>query len=213
MTIAIVLPSRGLIFAEVEQAIEAMREQCNIEVFRSWDKGIPDAQNYLIDKAIRESDPDYVLFIEEDTIPPEHALIDMLIADADIAFIDYGVNGWSCSAKEEGTGEVLWCGFGCTLVRREVFDELERPYFRTDKTLRLNDWQWVDATAKYGGQDIWFCIKAREAGFGIKQVRGECRHMQIDALGTKEVNDGRHILSQKKVIKKIQIIDKLNKEE
>ena len=211
MKIAIVLPTRGLVFTQVENAIEEMRLRYDIEVFRSWNWGIPTAQNQLVLQAL-EIDPDYIFFIEEDTIPPEDALELLISANADIAFIDYGVAGWSCSAKMKGSDEILWCGFGCTLVKAEVFEKMEKPWFRTDKSLRLNDFQWIDVPMKYGGQDIWFCCKARELGFKIKQVPGECKHMKIDSLGTPEVNEGRHVLSQKPVISNYQIIDRVEED-
>jgi hypothetical protein len=204
MKIAVVLPTRGIVFAEVEQQIEKMRLAHDIFVFRSWDKGIPDAQNYLVAQALA-IDPDYVLFIEEDTIPTDTALSDMLSEDADIAFVDYGVNGWSCSAKLIDS-TLLWCGFGCTLVKRHVFDKLEEPYFRTDKSLRLNDWQWIDNKMKYGGQDIWFCMQAREKGLTLRQAKGECRHMRLTELGSPETNNGAHRIEQKPVIAKWQVI-------
>ena len=34
----------------------------------------------------------------------------------------------------------------------------------------------------------------------IEQVKGECRHMRIDAMGQAGINNGRHVLSQKPVI-------------
>lgn len=211
MRISVVLPTRGIVFTEVLERLEELRhstirhgEAIDMHVFYSKDLGIPDAQNTLIDKALAV-DPEYVLFIEEDTIPIDDAFRLMVNAESDIAFIDYGVAGWSCSARSN-TGEILWCGLGCTLVSRRVFEGLQKPYFRTDKTLRLNDWQWIDKGAKYGGQDIWFCSKAREAGFKITQVTGECKHMKIDALATPEVNNGRHVISQKPVIEKIQVL-------
>ncbi len=207
MKIAIVLPTRGLVFTEVEQAIEQMRMKYDIEVFRSHGLGIPAAQNNLTDQALR-TNPDYILFIEEDTVPPIDGLKEMLKLDADIAFIDYGVNGWSCSAKMRGSGSILWCGFGCTLIKKEVFDKLEKPYFRTDKSLRLNDWTWIDNPMKYGGQDIWFCMKAKEVGIHAKQAKGECRHLQVKSYGRPETNAGRHIITSKSPIQKFQIIER-----
>ena len=88
--IAVILPSRGLVFAEVEYAIEKMRLAHDIVVFRSWDKDIPDAQNSLIKVAL-ETDAEYFLFIEEDTVPPDNALFSLLALNTDIAFIDYWV--------------------------------------------------------------------------------------------------------------------------
>lgn len=211
MRLAVVLPTRGLVFTEVLEQLEEMRHQTirqkepiDMHIFYSKDLGIPDAQNILVDQALA-IDPEYILFIEEDTVPTSNALRHMVNANADIAFIDYGVTGWSCSARST-TGEILWCGLGCTLVSRRVFAGLEKPYFRTDKTLHLNDWTWGDQPAKYGGQDIWFCCMARKAGFTLTQVTGECKHMQITALAEKGVNNGRHVLEQKPIITKTQVL-------
>ena len=205
--ISVCLPTRGMVFCEVEDAIEKIRKVHNIKVFRSWDKKIPDAQNFLVEQALKENST-HIFFVEEDVVIPDNALDKLLMLDADIACIDYSVNGYSCVAKDKKTQEILWCGFGSTLVKREVFDKLEKPYFRTDKTLRLNDWQWVNNSAKYGGQDIWFCMTAREKGFKIQQVPGEVKHLMLIALGEKEMNNGLHLIVQKPTITKYQIIER-----
>jgi len=206
--IAIALPSRGLLFTLVMESLEEERIGKDVKIFFSNGLPIPDAQNQVVERILKEDNVEAIWFVEEDTIPPPEALDKLLRVDADIAFIDYGVGGWSCSAKVRNSEEVLWCGCGCTLVKREVFDKMEKPWFRTDKSLRLNDFKWIDIPMKYGGQDIWFCCKARELGFKIIQVEGECKHMKIDALGTPETNEGRHLLSQKPVIEKWQIIER-----
>ena len=205
MKIAIILPTRGLVFTEVEIAIEKMRQEHWAHVYRSFNRGIPDGHNYLTEQALRTK-PDYLFFIEEDTVPPDEALQQLLLADADIAFIDYAVNTWSCSARTSA-GTILWCGLGCTLVKRHVFDKLSKPYFRTDKTLRLNDNTWVDRPAKYGGQDIWFCTQARNNGYSIEQVPGECRHLQLAERGAAGVNAGVHNIIQRLPISKQQIVE------
>lgn len=204
--ISVALPSRGFIFAEVENAIEKMRKNYDIEVFRSWDKKIPDAQNYLVEQALK-ANPTHIFFVEEDTVPEDKTLDKLLKLDADIACCDYSVNGWSCVAKDSKTKEILWCGLGCTLVKANIFKKLEKPYFRTDKSYRLNDKAWIDNPMKYGGLDIWFCIKAREAGFQIKQIEGECRHLSFLAVGDKEVNNGLHHIAQRPTISKFQYIE------
>lgn len=206
--IAVVLPTRGLVFTEVEEAIEKARhtfithsERVDIEVVRSTNLPIPDSHNELTKIALL-GHPEYIWYIEEDTVPPRNALYDLIKADADIAFIDYAINGWACSAKFED-GEILWSGLGCTLVKAKVFEKLSYPYFRTDKSLSLNDdtyFQWLDMPNKYGGHDIWFFCKAREAGFKLTQVSGECKHLRIDVLGQAGINNGFHQLSQKPTI-------------
>jgi hypothetical protein len=203
--IAVVLPSRGLIYARVEEAIEKMRETHEIKVFRSHDMPIPDAQNFLVRQALK-TDASHVLFIEEDTLPPDGALTILLEADADIACMDYSVNGYGCVARNEKTQEILWCGFGCTLVRRNVLETIGNPWFRTDTTLRLNDWTWTSIPTKYGGQDIWFCTQARERGFSIKQVPGECDHLYMVSRGLTESNKGAHLIVPREKITKKQYI-------
>lgn len=216
MRIAVVLPTRGLVFTEVEEAIEKARwtfishmKKVEIRVFRSTSLPIPESHNHLTEVALSNYSPEYIWFIEEDTVPPRNALYDLIKADADIAFIDYSINGWACAAKTPE--EILWCGLGCTLVKADVFKKLEKPYFRTDKSLSLNDdtyFQWLDQPNKYGGHDIWFFSKAREAGFKLVQVPGECKHMQIHALGTSAINDGLHIISQKRKIEKHMVYER-----
>ncbi|PWU05326.1 MAG: hypothetical protein C5B43_03510 [Verrucomicrobia bacterium] len=139
---------------------------------------------------------------------PEGGLDRLLLADADIACIDYGVAGYSCITKDKSSREILWCGLGCTLVKRKVFDTLTMPYFRSDIQLLLNNYpeeEWIQAPKDaYGGHDIYFCIQARKAGFTIKQVEGECIHLKLDALGVPEVNYGLHNIGEKPSISKHQ---------
>lgn len=206
--IAIIVPTRGLTFTKTDEAIDKIVERFDCRVFRTYDKEIPESHNWLVEKAL-ETEADYLLFVEEDNVPTLERVVEMVNRNADISFVDYGVAGWSCSAKDEKTGEVLWCGFGCTLIKRRVFEKMEKPWFRTDKVLRLNDWKWLDQPAKYGGHDIWFFSKAREAGFKITQIAGEIDHLKLDALGRPEINKGLHQIGQKPKITKYQLINTL----
>lgn len=203
--IAICVPTRGLLFTEVAQTIQQITHQIDSIVIYSWDKPIPDAHNELVERALM-FDVSHILFIEEDTVPPPNAIIDMVKANDDIVCVDYGVNGYSCTAKARN-GEILWCGLGCTLIKRKVFEQLPRPWFRNDKVFRLNDRKWVDNPAKYGGQDIWFSQQARQKGFNIKQIDGEARHLKLDSLGAPEWNHGLHMISEKPRISKQQWIE------
>jgi len=204
--IAILVATRGMVFTETDILIDKVVNHFDSQVFRTFDKKIPDAQNYLVEEALK-TEAQYFLFIEEDNVPTFEQVKLMVNYDRDISFIDYGVNGWSCSARKSDT-EILWCGLGATLIKRSVFEKLKKPWFRTDKTLRLNDWKWIDNEAKYGGLDIWFFTKAKEAGFKIFQVPGECRHLKLDKLGSPETNNGLHIISDKKKIEKYQTIER-----
>lgn len=196
-----------MVYTEVMDAALGNLSEFTHKIYFSHDLKIPDSQNYLVEQAL-QGDYTHFLFIEEDTVMPKQGLADMLFLDADVACIDYGVAGYSCLTKDKNTGEILWCGLGCTLIKREVFDSLERPYFRSDKALLINNWpevKWIDAGAQaYGLQDIWFFMQAREKGYTIKQAKGECRHLQLESLGKREINNGLHVIKQKPVISKYQ---------
>lgn len=203
------MATRGLLFTEVENAVEKNIEGWPYQVFRTKDLTIPDSQNYLVEQALK-TDATHLLFVEEDTVMPDNAISNMIFLDADVACVDYGVAGYSCLTKDKDTGEILWCGLGCTLIKREVFEKLEKPYFRSDKALLINNWpevQWIDAGKQaYGLQDIYFFMKAREKGIIIQQLPGECKHLSLKNLGTREVNNGLHVIEQKPKISKYQTL-------
>jgi len=207
--IAVVQPSRGLIFTEALNALDKGLQKYNHKFYRTHDMIIPECFNYLTEQALNDG-AEYILYSEEDTVMPDGAMERLLLADADITCIDYAVSGYSCIARNKDTDEILWCGLGCTLVKSEVFSKLEKPYFRSDKVLLLNSWpnvEWVSAGEQsYGGQDIYFCMMAREKGFKIKQVEGECKHLKLMELGRPEINKGLHIVEEKEKISKYQTL-------
>lgn len=212
MKIGIICPTRGLLFTRTAQAIEEIRNGYNTKIYFSSDLPIPDGHNTLAQQALRDG-MDQLLFIEEDTVPPTGAIEKLLAVDQDIACIDYGVSGWGCVTRNT-QGEILWCGLGTTLIKRQVFEALEYPYFRVDKVLRQNDWTWQTLpedyikTKQYGSLDIWFCCQARAKGFRIGQVAGEeADHLLLTALGQRETNHGLHTIELKPKITKKQIID------
>lgn len=199
--IGVILPTRGLVFTRVEEALEEERKSHEIRIYRSHDLPIPQGHNLLTEQALKDG-CEWLWFVEEDTVPSAGSLEQMLRANGDIVCKDYGVSGWGCVAKSI-EGEILWCGLGCTLINRKVLEVLETPFFRSDKSLRQNDWTWQDLPAEYvntrgyGNLDIWFCWQARSKGFVIKQVEGECEHLELAELGRKGINEGLHRIALK----------------
>lgn len=209
--IAVVLCTRGMVFTKVMASLEKERETNDFKIYYSDHLPIPDAQNLTVEAALIDGATD-IWFVEEDTVPPTGSLESLLQSGSNIACVDYGVSGWGCVTKNP-EGEILWCGLGCTLIRREVFEKVDKPWFRVDKVLRLNDWTWQQLPESYiqkkhyGTLDIWFFSRAREKGFKITQMPGEAEHLQLDSLGVRGVNNGLHGISQRPRIEKHQVVD------
>lgn len=206
--VAIITPTRGLVFSEVIEYIEAVRTTYpHIRLFMSHNFPIPDCFNALVQRALDEYQPDYLWFIEEDTVPPAKALDAFLeaVKECDIAAIDYGFNGgWNTIVRRESNDEILFTGFGCTFMKAEIFKDMEQPFFRADRAFNISNMQWmaVEPSKVYGMYDIDWGFRMREAGKIFYQVPGECRHLQLISLGQKEVNNGLHVLGEKDRISK-----------
>lgn len=141
-----------------------------------------------IDKKTGQKLPDYthILFVDADTIPDRNSLTKLLSHDKDIVsgltpILKYNIeekiwgtldNCFTHQDKDENgkdrthsvtrnTGlQKIWrCGTSCLLIKREVFEKLEKPYFKFE----LNE----DGTIPTRSEDLYFCDKAREAGFEI----------------------------------------------
>ncbi len=203
--IAVILPTRGMIFTEVEEVLERERKKHNLTIYRSHDLPIPDCLNVLVSQALNDGEYQYLWFVEEDTVPPDGALDQMIAAHADVIAIKYAANGgFSTIVRHTQRDEILFTGFGCTLVDRKVFDKLQPPFFRADKmfNISISQWQPVDPHKAYGQHDIYFGFSVREKGFRIQQAPGECRHLRLDGLGQREVNNGLHQIGLKEAVTK-----------
>lgn len=128
----------------------------------------------------------HILFIDSDTIPPVDALKKLLLADKDVISgltpilqqdpntgewgtidncftkieeMDDGSKKTYATVRNTGLQEIIKCGASCLLVKREVFEKLEKPYFK----FIFNE----DGSSTRQGEDLYFCTKVKEAGFEI----------------------------------------------
>lgn len=111
---------------------------------------------------------DYVLFVDDDVLPPPDTLARLIACDSDIAAGSVVIRGYpfdymcfrytedkknmralaeydKLSGPIQGMDAV---GFSCCLIKRELIEKVEPPYFITG----------VNHT-----EDVYFCIKARKA--------------------------------------------------
>ena len=188
--IAILLPTRGLIFGDTIWSLENNLENFKNKIITIIGLPIPKAQNEAVKKALANPNYTHFFFCEEDIILPDGALKEMLKMDKDVVCVDYPVaGGWSTIKKVDG--EIQHCGLGCTLIKRKVFETIPEPWFETNKSLDAKTGKILDIPMKYGGHDIFFGLKLKEYGFKIYQLEGiECGHLRCMDLNRQEKNDG-----------------------
>jgi hypothetical protein len=170
MKIAIVTPSRGLVHTRTMESIyETVKlakafDDIIWEHFFSHDKPIPQAQNYLIKKAL-DWEADYILSVEEDNIIPREGLKKMLhkmrLPPVGVVCIDYPVTAKGVGGVCRKNNKIMWCGLGCTLIASWVFEKIDKPWFDTSyswliKSKNPLELERIDVPNKYGGHDINF---------------------------------------------------------
>jgi|ERR1035437_862054 hypothetical protein len=201
MQIAVCTPTRGLVFTQVIEFIEKCRETHDIKLYLTHDLPIPESFNDVVERALVDN-PDFIWFLEEDVLPPEGTLDKLLEAlkTYDLASVDYGYDGGQNTViRSTIDNRILFSGFGCTLVKKKVFDKMQRPYFRADKAFLLNNMRWsdVDPHEAYGMHDIYFGFQVRELGFKMGQIEGEATHLKLIELGRPTKNNGCHTIGTK----------------
>ncbi len=141
------------------------------------------ARNWCAEKFLK-SNKSHLLFVDADTLPPIDAPQRLLAARRPVVSavvyqmkldLDGVVKPVPMVARQEvggfvpvsgcGLVEINACGFGCVLIERHVFSQIEFPWFE--------DHPWGEER----GQDFDFCRKARKAGVPLwAYLDVVCRH-------------------------------------
>jgi hypothetical protein len=133
-----------------------------------------------------ENDKDWVFFLDSDMTPQPDTLTKLLSHNLPFVGamtfkkspphqpcfytkVEFDKKVLGCpSAWEYGVGEVQGIGMACTLIRREVFEKVEKPWF----------FPMVGF-----GEDLSFCIRTRQAGFKIYiDTTLDCGHINLVSI-------------------------------
>jgi len=139
-----------------------------------------------------EIDPDYLFFLDSDTIPPANAVKIMLRHRQPVVSALYPDKSERWNAWVEKDGDIVnikeltdprgrlltvdYTGFGCMLIDARVFERLSKPWFEYEYDRRKNP----DGFS----EDQYFCNKVQEElGFEVL-LEGKilCRHRFTGAL-------------------------------
>lgn len=134
-------------------------------------KPLDDSRNSTV-RELMKCNPDYIFFMDSDMLFAPETLLELLKQDKDIitgvycqkqpphnpvlrmydSETKHYESGWTYPIGRLFTVDA--CGAGCLLVKREVFQDLKKPYFKWDSESGLSE-------------DIYFCRKAKKAGYDI----------------------------------------------
>lgn len=208
--IAVVCPSRGLIFSETADELLQNLQGYDYDIFFAHDLPIPLCFEKPLQRAL-EGSYSHIWFVEDDMLLPDDILDAMLIADVPVATCDYPVSKEGQGAVfKNAEGDVIFTGTGCTLVKTEVFQKLSYPYMRTDirwnatnygKFVRLTANQITNPKLEgYGLHDTNFGLKLWQAGIPI-EVIGVVGQRKLIALGKAGTNEGAHNIEEWTTVK------------
>ena len=151
----------------------------------------------LVQSAL-ETDSTHILFLDTDMMFPQETLLHLLSRKEPIVGINYAqrriptkyvavkkragpnMDPIRLVTDDESTRleEVESVGFGVILIELGVFDKLGKPpWFQNI---------WDADTKRWVGEDTYFCLKAREAGFKIlvdHDLSKRCHHIGQISLG------------------------------
>lgn len=198
--IVIATPSvRGEVPMGWYQAVTAMilktREKYPEMKFATLTSGytyVHQARQQMVDSFLNDSTGDYMLWIDDDNIPPEDGLIRLLEHNLPIVSGIYfkrrpPYEPIIMLERKEGIGserradlfrngkggliKIHSTGFGFILVKREVLErmrELRLPHFSMKSGL---------------GEDIWFCVQAKACGYDTQMDTT----IEVGHLGNREL--------------------------
>lgn len=211
MKIAVILPSRGLIFSQTADELLQNLQGFEYDIFFAHGQPIPECFEKPLKRALRTPGYTHIWFVEDDMILPESTLDAMLIMDAPVVAMDYPVSkaGQGALFKNK-EGKVLFTGTGCLLVKREVFNAIKPPYFRTDLRWNvINYGDFIRMTANqitnptlegYGLHDVNFGMKLWKANIPISEA-GTIGQRKLVALGKAGTNEGAHNIEEWRKVK------------
>lgn len=200
MKVGVILPSRGLIFSQTADEILQNLKDIPHKFFFSHGRPIPECFEKPTNRALLDDSITHLWFVEDDMVLTPPPLPPMLELNKAIVSVDYPVSEQGRGAIFKVDKQIIFCGTGCLLVKREVFDELKSPYFRTDRRWNIKNYgDFMKMTVSkdsnmdgYGLHDVNFCMNLYRLNIPIHAISGKLGQRKLIALGKSGSNDGAH---------------------
>lgn len=198
--LAVVLPSRGLMFSQTFEELLRELEGFNYQIYWAHAKSLPECFNDPTEEALKDPDVFALLFCEDDMIIPKGMLKAMFAAEYPVVAMDYPFqqNGDS-TVLHDPKGYAFWAGTGFMLVAKSVLKQMELPIWRTDTTFdpfidkdTIHFWPRKLDKIYYGLHDLRFGLVLYSAGLPILPMPVTGGQRKLRQLGGKGTNEGAH---------------------
>ena len=202
--VAVILPSRGLIFSQTAEEILNNLKGIPHRFFFAHRKPIPECFEKPVEAALSDDSITHLWFVEEDMILPQNTLKRLLERNKAVVVVDYPTTGGG-GVVFKVKNEIIFGGTGCTLVKKEVFDELKKPYFTTDicwNIKNFGDFIKIVAVPRggvkdgYGLHDVNFFMNLYRIGIPVHGVAFTVGQRRLVKLGEPGTNNGAHQIKE-----------------
>lgn len=198
--LAVVVPSRGLMFSETLEELLRELEGFNYEIFWAHGKSLPSCFNEPTERALKDKDVFAVLFCEDDMIIPKGILKKMFAANYPVVALDYPFQQQGDSTcLHDPNGYAYWTGTGFLLVAKSVLKQMEKPIWRTDTTFdpfidkdTIHFWPRKLDKVYYGLHDLRFGLLLYSAEMPIYPMTETAGQRKLVKLGEPGTNNGAH---------------------
>lgn len=198
--LAVVLPSRGLMFSETFEELLRELEDFKYEIFWAHEKSLPDCFNDPTEEALADPEVFAVLFCEDDMIIPKGVLKRMFSANRPVVALDYPFQqDGDSTCLHDPEGNAFWTGTGFLLVAKAVLNQMEKPIWQTGRTFdpfidkdTIHFWPRKLDKVFYGLHDLNFGLVLYSAGMPIYPMDETAGQRKLIKLGKPNTNNGAH---------------------
>ncbi|MBA3678782.1 hypothetical protein H0W80_01115 [Candidatus Saccharibacteria bacterium] len=209
MKVGIIFPSRGLVFSKTADELLQNLKGVDHKIYFSHRRPIPECFEEPVERALKDKSITHIWIVEDDMVLHNNTLELLLAEDKAIVTADYPINEEGRGSVFEVDNRIIFCGTGCLLIKREVFDELKKPYFFTDIRWNIKNYgEFVKMTSHnvdqdgYGLHDINFCMSVYKREIPIHKIDQRLSQRKLFQLGKAGSNNGAHVIEVWSKIKK-----------
>ena len=198
--VSILVPTRDMVHSHFAYSLTQLvktTSEAGIDVYLFFDSStiLLNQRNNLI-KSAKEVNSDYVLWLDSDMMFPPTTALRLLEHDKDIVACNYmrrskplktvaytdlnDWNSWVPLEPQEDLIKVQGVGMGCMLMKLDMFDKLEKPYF---------EFQYKENTEDYFGEDFILLGKLRNLEYDVfidTILSVDIKHLGIYAFGNSD---------------------------